>query len=77
MLPLALLLMAGCAAPQSVAVRAPLLLAGAVTLAAIAWQRLLTPEEKHWIMGTLAIGRVPGRARPGGKAVEVATGPIG
>jgi O-antigen/teichoic acid export membrane protein len=79
-LPPALLLLAGCAAPESLAVRAPLLLAIAGPLAALAWRRGLTPEERGWILGKLAGARPPrpsAAAVAGAGAVEVATGSVG
>jgi len=50
-LPPAVLLMVGCAAAGGSAVRFALLVFVAAVLVTIAWRRVLTGEEKRWIMG--------------------------
>jgi O-antigen/teichoic acid export membrane protein len=67
---LAVLVMAGCALPSRLAVRAPLLVTAAVGLAAVVWRRVLTPDEKGWIAGRLVRPRVPDRPGVGG-CIEV------
>jgi O-antigen/teichoic acid export membrane protein len=75
-LPLSLLLLAACALPGGAAVRVVLLMAVAGVLVVVAWRRVLTPEEKGWIVGQLARPRE--RAGRGGHdTIEVTAGTLG